>query len=157
LKILSSPRTPILLVEPDSILRALLAKRLPAQIDQHARFETARPRLDRVHYDLIVANLRLGAYNGLQLVHLARLSGAATHAVVYDERLSVALVREVQQAGALFEVTHRLPITLPAYVGAALPASDRRNPIVPDRRVVRRGGRRRWDRHVLAVDASAAG
>jgi hypothetical protein len=149
--------TPILLVEPDSTLRALLATRLPGQVDEHARFETARSRLDQVHYDLIVANLRLGAYNGLHLVYLARFSGAATHAVVYEDRLSVAMVREAQRAGALYEVTHRLPITLPTYIGAALPPADRRNPIVPDRRVVRRGGRRCWDRHVLGAGTSDPG
>lgn len=152
----STPNTPVLLVEPDSTLRALLVTSLPGQVDEHSRFETARPRLDFGHYDLLVSNLRLGAFNGLHLVYISRFSGAAKHAVVYEERPSVALVREVQRAGALFEVTHRIPVTLPTYVGAALPESDRRNAIAPDRRVIQRGGRRRWDRHILAAGESDA-
>jgi DNA-binding NtrC family response regulator len=152
----SSPHTPILLVEPSATWRTLLATGLPGQMDEHDRFETARQSLGLVQYDLIVANMRLGAYNGLHLVYLARVLGSSVPAIVYDEHPNVALAREVQRAGALFELKHRLPITLPTYVGAALPTSDRRNPAVPDRRVISRGGRRRWDRHVLAVGGSAA-
>jgi DNA-binding NtrC family response regulator len=140
----------ILLVEPDSTWRTLLATRLAGQLDVCDRFETARRSLDLVRYDLVVANLRLGAFNGLHLVYVARFLGAAMHAVVYDENLSVAMVREVQQAGALYDFKHRLAINLPTYVGAALPPADRRNPAVADRRPVPRGGRRGWDRHVLA-------
>jgi hypothetical protein len=148
---------PILLVEPDSTWRALLAARLPEPVDGHDRFETARECLDLVRYDFIVANLRLGAHNGLHLVHVARLSWAATQAVVYDESFDLGLARAVQQAGAMYELKHRLVITLSTYVGAHLPATDRRNPVGPDRRVILRGGRRRWDRHVLAVGAPRGG
>jgi len=151
-----APPTPILLVEPDSIWRTLLATTLPGQVEEHDHFETARRRLDVGRYDLIVTNLRLGAYNGLQLVYVARMVGAASRAIVYDESPSLARARDVRWAGALYELKHRLPITLPTYVGAALPAGDRRNPMVSDRRVFARGGRRRWDRHVLALGAPAA-
>jgi DNA-binding NtrC family response regulator len=153
----SAPHTSILLVEPDSTWRTLLASRLPGQVDAHDRFEIARRRLAVVRYDLIVANLRLGAYNGLHLVYVARVGGAATPAIVYDAHPSAALAWEVQRAGAMYERKHRLPITLAAYVGAALPVRDRRNPVVPDRRLIPRGGRRQWDRHVLAAGASTAG
>jgi DNA-binding NtrC family response regulator len=152
-----SPHTPILLVEPNSTWRALLATALPGQMDEHDRFETARQGLGAMRYDLIVANLRLGAYNGLNLVYLARVLGSTARAIVYDEQPDVAQAREVQRSGALYELKHRLPITLPTYIGAALPASDRRNPVVADRRVIPRGGRRRWDRHILAVGGPAAG
>jgi hypothetical protein len=147
----------ILLVEPDSTWRALLAARLPASVDAHDRFETARDCLELVRYDLIVTNLRLGAHNGLHLVYVARLSRAATQAIVYDEESDLGLARAVQQAGAMYEFRHRLVITLPTYVGANLPARDRRTPLDSDRRVVLRGGRRRWDRHVLAVSPSPSG
>ena len=153
----SAPHTPILLVEPNSTWRTLLARSLPGQVDAHARFETARRCMDVMRYDLIVANLRLGAYNGLHLVYAARTAGAATRAIVYDDHPNVAVARDVHRASALYELKHRLPITLPTYVGAILPAGDRRDPVVPDRRGVVRGGRRRWDRHVLAVGAAPAG
>jgi hypothetical protein len=147
----------ILLVEPDSTWRALLAARPPGPVDEHDRFETARECLDLVRYDLIVANLRLGAYNGLHLVYLARVSGAATQAVVYDEGPAPGMARALRRAGAMYELRHRLVITLPTYVGANLSATDRRNPVGPDRRVVLRGGTATRDRHVLAVGASPGG
>jgi hypothetical protein len=147
----------ILIVEPDSTWRALLAARLPASVDVHDRFETARDCLDLVRYDLIVTNLRLGAHNGLHLVYVARLSWAATQAIVYDGAPDLGIARAVQQAGAMYELRHRLVITVPTYVNASLPATDRRTPLGSDRRVVLRGGRRRWDRHVLAVGPSPSG
>ena len=154
---MSPSRQPsILLVEPDSIWRAMLATGQPEKMDAHDRFETARQGLGVMRYDLIVANLRLGAYNGLHLVYLARVLGSSARAIVYDEHPSLLLALEVQRAGALYELKHRLPITLPSYIGAALPPADRRNPIVTDRRGAPRGGRRRWDRHVLAVGAATA-
>jgi hypothetical protein len=146
--------TQILLVEPDSTWRNLLAARSPGRVDAHDGFVSARECLELVRYDLIVANLRLGEYNGLHLVYLARASGAATQAIVYDESAHSGLAVDVQRAGAMYELKHRLAITLPTYVRANLPANDRRNPFVPDRRAVLRGGRRRWDKHVFAVGSS---
>ena len=148
-------RPRVLLVEPDSTWRAVLIAAAPtwAHVDSPDRFEAARVCLDQRRYNVIVANRRLGAYNGLHLAYVARFADAADHTIVYDERPDLGLARETHRAGALYELRHRLPITLPAYVGVGLPATDRRDPVWRDRRAIPRGGRRRWDRHILAAGA----
>jgi DNA-binding NtrC family response regulator len=145
----------ILIVEPDSTLRAALgaiAGRL-AQVNTSRAFPVARTRLRSTVYDLLVTNVRLKDYNGLHLVYLVKLGGAPVHAVVYGNETDLGLASEVRRAGAFYEVAERLPITLPTYISAALPPADRRTSTSFDRRTFPRGGRRRWDRYSL--DASA--
>src|SRR4029077_7162127 len=91
--------------------------------------------------------IRLEAYNGLHLVHLAKLMGRSMHAIAYDEE--IALSTDVRASGAFFELAPRMPIALPSYIDAILPDVDRRDPRLDDRRCSPRGGRRAWDRHVL--------
>lgn len=142
-------RPRLLLVEPDT--RRLFA--LSASVAQHAHvdvasnFFEARAHLDSgPPYDLLITNLRLGEYNGIQLAYMVRLAGAQTHVLVHAEARDLASAREVQRAGALYERTDRLVVTLPAYVGVPLPPQDRRDPLQFDRRRSARGGRRAWDR-----------
>ncbi|HMD35606.1 MAG TPA: hypothetical protein VKH42_11590 [Vicinamibacterales bacterium] len=99
-------------------------------------------------HDLLVTRIRLEAYNGLHLVHLAKLMGKTTKAIAYDEE--IALARDVHAAGAFFEITARMPIALSSYIEAELPVVDRRAPRLVDRRGSPRGGRRAWDQHMLA-------
>lgn len=117
-----------------------------ALIDSCDSFEAARSRIRADSYDLLVTNVRLKAYNGLHLVYLAKLANASVPAIVYDERTNLGLACEVQRACAFYELGHRLPLTLPRYIGAVLPPADRRNPSAFDRRQCPRGGRRLWDR-----------
>jgi hypothetical protein len=70
---------------------------------------------------------------------------------VYTEAREPALAQDVRRAGAFYEITDRLPVTLPAYLVSTLPPSDRRDPAMPDRRTPFRGGRRIWDRQLLSV------
>jgi len=143
---LDRPR--LLVVEPDT--RRLFA--LSAAVTHHAHvdvaknFLEARTCLDTGPYDLLITNLRLGEYNGIQLAYMVRLAGSQTHVLVHAEARDLASAREVQRAGALYERTDRLVVTLPAYVGVALPPQDRRDPLQFDRRRSARGGRRAWDR-----------
>ena len=102
-------------------------------------------------HDLLVTRIRLEAYNGLHLVHLAKLMGKPTKAIAYDE--GTTLAKDVRAAGAFFELAVRMPIALPSYIEAALPSVDRRAPGRSDRRSHPRGGRRAWDQHVLASAA----
>ena len=62
----------ILLVETDDVARGRLeaAAGSLAHVESHRRFETARAKLFRAPFDLLVTNVRLGAYNGLHLVYL---------------------------------------------------------------------------------------
>jgi DNA-binding NtrC family response regulator len=142
----------ILLVEVDDVARGVLsAAAAPfANVESHGRFENARARLFSAPFDFLVTNVRLGAYNGLHLVHLTAHDEGAPRAIVYTEKRDPGLAREVQEAGAFYEVGTCLPVTLAAYVKGALPDHDRRDPAIPDRRmrVGGGGGRRRWDLHL---------
>jgi len=136
----------ILIVDPDvEYLRAAqTALRFQAEVEVFSEFASARARLlSSEAPDLLVTNLRLQAYNGLHLVHMA---GPHTRCVVYSTYDDLVLAREVQAAGAFYERSNRVSRALPAYVHAALPSRDRRNITALDRREVPRGGRRSTDR-----------
>ena len=98
----------------------------------------------------MISNLRLGAFDGLHLTYAASATTPA-RCIVYTEAREPALAQDVPRAGAFYEVTDRLPVTLTAY----LPATCRRSiagiRATPDRRTPFRGGRRIWDRQLLSV------
>ena len=137
----------VLLVEPDPTLRAGLRDsiRSLADVDECQDCPAARARLSEKRYDWLVINLRLDAYNGLHLVHLAAAAGLPTRSLVYGERQDVSLAREAQRIGAFYESRDHLPQALPAYVQGALPGTDRRDAVAIDRRLFFRGGRRSTD------------
>ena len=141
----------IVLVDPDPKgLRAVQsALRLVADIEVFTDFRTARTRLLNQPPDLLITNLRLRAYNGLHLVHLA--AGTRTRCVVYSTYDDLILAREVQKAGAFFEHPLRLPMVLQSYMNAALPEHDRRDLTTLDRRTAFRGGRRCSDLYSASV------
>ena len=147
----------ILLVEGRDDARSRLeAAAAPlALVESHRCFETARARLFRAPVDLLVTNVRLGAYNGLHLVYLSSSARGAPRCIVYSDVRDSGLAREVQRAGAFYEVGSQLPVTLSAYVIAALPDRDRRDPIIPDRRTGSRGGRRCWDLYHAKEEGTA--
>jgi DNA-binding NtrC family response regulator len=141
-----------LVVDPDPGFANSLADR----IRQHAHVTTcsafARARAElRLHPHLLVTALALHEYNGLHLVYLGGAAQLATRSIVYCNQLDVGLATEVQAAGAFFELRHRLTTALPLYATAtALPPSDRRTVIRPDRRHSPRGGRRVTDFQMAA-------
>ena len=141
----------ILLVEPDAAARAILHTAVSAfaHVESHDGFDIARARLQRGLFDFLVTNIRLKAYNGLQLVHLKSPSPDEPRAIVYSAERDPGLAREAQRAGAFYETRECLPVTLRAYLHATLPDRDRRDPAIPDRRSRSRGGRRCWDLHLL--------
>ena len=152
----------LLLVEPDETLWSILAGSLRglARVDSVADFQTARARLWRASlfktpFDLLVANMQLGAFNGLQLVYLLATTGLPTRSLVYTNRLDETLGEEVQRAGAFYEIRARLPYALPAYLLAQLPAVDRRRVTIPERRMQPRGGRRLSDDRMGGSPGSA--
>ena len=138
----------ILIVEPHDGTRSILEGAAPsvAQVESHGSFEAARTCLLEGRFDFLVTNIRLGAYNGLHLVYLSRRSGGgAPRAIVYSNERDAGMAREVQRAGAFYEVGNRLPVTLAAYLVGTLPSHDRRDPRMTDRRTRLGGGRRCWD------------
>jgi DNA-binding NarL/FixJ family response regulator len=94
--------------------------------------------------DVLVTNVRLGAYNGIQLV--LRAAPAGIRCVVYAEEHDIVLAREAQEAGALYIRLADLRASFRSLMDGELPARDRRNPAIIDRRRTRRGGRRTYDR-----------
>jgi CheY-like chemotaxis protein len=141
----------ILVVDPDPKgLRAVeAALQLVADVEVCTDFRAARTRLLNQPPNLLITNLRLRAYNGLHLVHLA--TGTHTRCIVYSTYDDLRLAREVQAAGAFFEHTLRLPLVLQSYVNTTLPHHDRRDLITLDRRMAFRGGRRCGDLHSASV------
>jgi DNA-binding NtrC family response regulator len=140
----------LLIVEPEDVhRRALEAAASPlVDVESHGDFETARTRLRRSPFAFVVANVRIGAFNGLNLVYLGAVGPQAPRAIVYSEDHDPWLVDEVHRAGAFYEIASCLPVTMAAYLAARLPPQDRRNPFQRDRRQVFRGGRRCWDQHL---------
>jgi CheY-like chemotaxis protein len=137
----------LLIVEPDLAFRSVLEEMADgrAAVETVADFPAARARLFASPLDLVVTNLRLGAFNGLHLAYLVASTGGPPRVVVYSDRLDLSLAREAQRVGAFYELQPRLPYALPAYLDADLPPLDRRNPLTSGRRSSYRGGRRASD------------
>ena len=136
--------THVLLVEPDRDALAALRQAWSsiAPVEAYADYETARRSLLEHAPDLLVTNLCLGVFSGLQLVNLAAATAPKTRSVAYANVHDSGLAREVQFAGAFYERRFRLPFVLRAYAFPTLPPRDRRDPNVIDRRLLFRGGRR---------------
>jgi DNA-binding NtrC family response regulator len=144
-----SPPPRLLLIEPDDIWRIQLRNAASSTVivDSCADYYSALRQFVR-SYRFIVTNIRLAEYNGLQLVYLVRDAHPACRAIAYTESRDIWLAREAQRAGAFYEMRECLPVTLPMWLTAPLPLSDRRDPAQPDRRSsARAGGRRASDRH----------
>jgi CheY-like chemotaxis protein len=137
----------VLLVTPHPEVQAHAREHLGGQadVDVCIDFATARTRLVEEPYDLLVTALRLGEFNGLHLVHVARALRLPTAAVVFDTNFDQYLASMVQSAGAFYEHSHRVAAAAPTYLTAALPPRDRRDARVFERRSPPRGGRRRAD------------
>jgi hypothetical protein len=145
----------VLVVDPDPdtvfMLQAAIGPRAASR--GCCDFVTARHVLIESAPELLIANVRLEAFNGLHLAHLILSLRMATRAVIYADRDDPLVAREVQAAGAFFERRTRLPYVLAGYVTSRLPLRDRRDAPLYDRRRRHRGGRRPLD----AYWRSAAG
>jgi DNA-binding response OmpR family regulator len=113
-------------------------------------FLTARHELSTGGPDVVVANVRLGEFNGIHLAYLAKIQKPQTRVMIYgrDDRL---LAREVQAAGAFYVREEFVPYELMSFLHASLPARDRRGARSWDRRQIFRGGRRTTDLDILHV------
>jgi hypothetical protein len=136
-----------LVVDPDRSVASYLAERLRpyAEVTTCSAFASARAHLADLGPQFLVTALALREYHGLHLVCLARAAGLPTRSIVYHDLLDVGLAREVQAAGAFFELRYRLHAALPVFAAASLPQSDRRDVARIDRRRAPRGGRRATD------------
>jgi DNA-binding NarL/FixJ family response regulator len=119
----------VLVVTPDAAISRVITERLSrsAAVDVCSSFPLARRRLSR-HYDLLITELRLGEFNGLQLVHLVGHQALPTRCVVFGTSEDPSLTAEVTEAGAYYEHSHHIAAAAPAYLRGAFPATDRRDP-----------------------------
>jgi DNA-binding response OmpR family regulator len=111
----------------------------------HHTFADARRELARQCPAALVANIRLGAFNGIQLAYLARQCSPRAALILYSVTDDHVLIREARAAGAFYEPMSFVPHSLTGYLSAALPVGDRRNSVNGDRRRAFRGGRRSTD------------
>lgn len=107
-------------------------------------FEEARRDIAAWAPRMLVTNVKLGGFNGIHLVYLAKASNPGVVGVTFTTG-DVGLGHEAQRAGAFYERCDDLPISLPRYLTAELPQSDRRDVRIRDRRTTFRGGRRSTD------------
>lgn len=138
----------VLFVDPDPTVRQMAQRALQyvADVEACSVFAEARARCLTMPPDLLVTNVRLGTYNGLHLLHLLKSTGAHTRCVVYGTEVDLPLAQEMQEMGAFIVWSSRMPVALETFVTSDLPARDRRNPAILDRRRIFRGGRRSTDR-----------
>lgn len=142
-----------LVVDPDPMFVAQLAPiitRAGLRCIPLTDFITARHQLYASSPDVIVANVRLGEFNGIHLAYLAKIHNPDTRVMIYgrDDRL---LAGEVQAAGAFYGREELVPYELIPFLHASLPARDRRDAGALDRRHIFRGGRRTTDLGVLHI------
>ena len=137
----------VLIVEPDSVLRLQLRSALGglAGVDTDSGVPTARQRLLTTAHDWLVTNVRLEAYNGLHLAYLAKMADEPPNILVYGEEADLLLAREAQELGAFYESKATIVRSVAAYLTTLLPARDRRDVAIRDRRLGFRGGRRSGD------------
>jgi hypothetical protein len=142
----------LLLVEPNPTVAARIAEPVEkfVTVHHHRHFESARAEITDIPFNLLLANVRLGEFNGLHLFYIARSIGSAP-AIVYTESREPGMGREIQRCGAFYETAERLPVTLRQLMFSTLPAFDRRDAESPDRRNSARGGRRAWDQYVASA------
>ena len=137
----------VLIVDPNPAfldsLRAI-AQAAGLRVVAETEFDAARQRIANQCPDVIVVSIRLGRFNGIHLVHLARLANPDVNAVVYGGADDLPLAVDAQHAGAFYELESAIPVCLTAYLTMALPAHDRRAVPVEGGRSA--GGRRASDR-----------
>lgn len=136
-----------LLVDPNAGRLDLLKVEIGELLDVTTCMDFPRARfcLLTTAPDFLICNIRLGAYNGIHLAHLAVHSHLATRCLLYDEPVDLHLAFEAQLIGAFYETTSRVSRALGSYIRSSLPARDRRDARQLDQTVIFNGGRRATD------------
>ena len=145
-----------LVVDVDPIFVSELAPIITAcgfRVFPLSEFAAARHELYVCRPDVLIANVRLDAFNGIHLAYLAKINQPETRVMIYgyDDRI---LAGEAQAAGAFYERSDRVRYALESFLQASLPAHDRRGVTFTDRRQIFRGGRRMTDLESLRGSAA---
>ena len=119
---LPTMRRAVLIVEPyESFASQLivLSKDAGWETISCETFETARSQLDVEQPDVLVTNVRLGLFNGIQLCYLAKRVRPETPVIVYAAQKDLGLAADAQQACGFFERQAFLPHSLLSFLSAA--------------------------------------
>jgi hypothetical protein len=149
-----------LLVDPDISVVARLRPVVEGAgfaVVGYTEFAAARQHMMDAPPAAVVANARLGAFNGVHLAYVARFAPTQSRCVIYADPHDAVLARESQGAGAFYVRESLLKESLPGILKSVLPENDRRHPMTLDRRRTFRGGRRATDRpelHAVARHSS---
>ncbi len=95
----------IMIVDDQSVVLATLERIVSAHGDYpipFGSFEDARAFLEHDTPDALIVDVRLGAYNGLQLAHLVRPRRPDVVVIAMSGYEDSVLRREAEQAGAVF-------------------------------------------------------
>jgi DNA-binding NtrC family response regulator len=92
-----------------------------------ASFPDAARLLAAESYDLLITDVRLGAYNGLQLVARICLHYPATSTIVLTRFPDSVLAAEARRMGATYATSPHSPAELLSLVAKALAAVDQRS------------------------------
>ena len=145
----------VLVVDPDPVFVSQLAPIITSsgyRCIPITEFVAARLELYTRRPDVLLTNLRLGAFNGIHLAYLAKINRPETRVMVYGKNDHL-LASEIQKAGAFYERVEFVPYALTSFLIGNLPERDRRDVIVSDRRLIFRGGRRLTDLTILHAPA----
>jgi DNA-binding NtrC family response regulator len=102
-----TPRKRIVIVEDDTSLLALLCEGFadsPHQITAFSDFRTAKAYLADNRVDVVITDVRLGAYNGLQLIVFGKLRDPVMTGIVLTGFDDPVIRNEAMRAGAHFVV-----------------------------------------------------
>jgi DNA-binding NarL/FixJ family response regulator len=116
----------ILVVEPSPARQRQLADAIGSTgtVETVADFATARTRLVTNSPDFLVANLRLGEYNGLHLVYTAASAHIPVRAFIYTETQEPGFAADVEASGASYETFRSVRTTIAAHLMSDLQAPE---------------------------------
>ena len=103
----SGPPQKILIVDDDpSLLEALERsfKEAGEDVVAHSSFEQARRALQTTHFDALITDVRLGAFNGLQLAVISRDTYPDIRLIVFSGFDDPVLRTEAEHVGATYVV-----------------------------------------------------
>ena len=150
----------LLIVDPDRAFvdrLATIGTDAGFGVTAHLDFVAARTAIDRGEPSMLVANVRLGMFNGIHLAYIARHTHPGLCSLIYGAVNDALLAREAQVACAFYAPQSFVPALLPRFLTSALPPLDRRKPLEIDRRGEFRGGRRITDVGPLRASLSPGG